>query len=534
MVFRLLAALLIVGAAALAVPVWRDGRLLLEAGGHAFFITSPWEIGGLCLGALLLLAAASRRASRWGRASLLAAAAAGFAVLLAADLFQTQPAKAAALETADRAPGHRRTLIVGIDALSWDRLLPLVRQQRLPNFARLMREGSYGVLHSHRTLRPSVQKEGYWSPVVWTTIATGVTVDKHGIDDFSIRQDDRTAKLAGTWHRKSPAFWNLFSAFDRSVGIVGWWGSWPAEEVNGILVSSSVGLRGHRGIRHIDLEDDAWFRKRRRLTFPEQFKHVIAGEIGLPRDTDRFMNERIFPLDRYPLRDGSERETLRSVLWQDRLYLDITLHLLEKEKFDLYATYFEGIDALSHQFWGFIDHPDEIYRQARFHVPGGFEDHTLAVDRYYEVVDGYLGQLLAAAGDETTVIVCSDHGFRTEVDHPRKADHSGYGALLVKGAGIRAETNLNLSLRGSLFSLIHGPVTVLDVLPTLLYMHDLPISEELDGRVLYRVFEPAYLHRHREIRVPTYGDFEATREIEIPSEDEEEYLERMRSLGYVG
>ena len=37
--------------------------------------------------------------------------------------------------------------------------------------------------------------------------------------------------------RKVPAIWNLASAKGLKVGVVGWWATWPAEKVNGFLVS---------------------------------------------------------------------------------------------------------------------------------------------------------------------------------------------------------------------------------------------------------------------------------------------------------
>jgi hypothetical protein len=33
------------------------------------------------------------------------------------------------------------------------------------------------------------------------------------------------------------ALWNIFSAAGKQVGVVGWWATWPAEHVNGVIVS---------------------------------------------------------------------------------------------------------------------------------------------------------------------------------------------------------------------------------------------------------------------------------------------------------
>ena len=338
--------------------------------------------------------------------------------------------------------------------------------------------------------------------------------------------------MAKSWHRRAPAFWNLFSAFHRPVGVVGWWASWPAEQVEGVMVSSSIGLRGHRGIRQIGLDDKSWFARRHDLTYPDSYTQVVADEIGLPEDMDDWFEAELFPYREVPLLDAGDLDTLLSVVWQDRLYLKTTLHLLETEKLSVTTTYFEGIDALSHHFWQFIDHPQAIHDEMDAALPPDFDAHRYVVDRYYEIVDGYLGELLAAAGDDATVMLVSDHGFRDDSTNPHGADHSPYGVLVLAGPGVRRGENLDLSLPGSLAALDHR-IGVLDVLPTLLYLHGLPISTELPGEPIFRALERGFVDGRPELTVPSYGDFASSREVEVESADEEEYLQRMKALGYI-
>ncbi len=37
--------------------------------------------------------------------------------------------------------------------------------------------------------------------------------------------------------RQVKALWNILSARDRSVDVVGWWATWPAENVRGAIVT---------------------------------------------------------------------------------------------------------------------------------------------------------------------------------------------------------------------------------------------------------------------------------------------------------
>lgn len=509
---------LLVGAAAWWLDPWRVG---ITDGVAAF--GEPLEI---VVGWLALVAAVWLWPRRGARVRTLL-----FVLLLVAlvgslwRLTRSPRPEALGEEVGAVAANSRRTVIVGLDGLTWSRVLPLVEAGKLPNLAAMMREGAYGVLDSVRAVRPTTGESGYWSPVVWTSIATGVTPDKHGVTDFNIAGAGGRLDLAASVHRRVPAFWNLWGAFGQRVGVVGWWASWPAEEVRGVMVSSGVGLRGRRGA------DDAEGPRTANLTFPEE----LVDELPPPAvtgDVTKFIDRRLFPISSYPLLAEGDRATFESVVWQDRYYLEISRRLLEREAYRLFAVYFEGTDLVGHLFWRYLEDPSRLYGLT---VPDGFDEHARIVDRYYGVVDRYLGELVELAGDDATIVVCSDHGFRGDPASEQLADHSRRGVLLMRGPGIRRGFDLGLSLAGGLRDAVEGAASVLDLLPTLLYMHALPISSELDGRVLYRLFEPSYLAANPELRVTGYGDFAATRkvEIELPESEREEYLERLRSLGYV-
>jgi len=76
-----------------------------------------------------------------------------------------------------------RLLFIGLDGANWTVARPLIERGELPNLARLMAEGHSGPLHSLRTYRPTAGRWGWWSAVVWATIATGYREEKHGILD---------------------------------------------------------------------------------------------------------------------------------------------------------------------------------------------------------------------------------------------------------------------------------------------------------------------------------------------------------------
>ena len=99
----------------------------------------------------------------------------------------------------------------------------------MPNWKRLSSEGYTAKL---RSFAPLI------SPILWTTAATGVPPDIHRVLDFQ-EVDPKTGRkvpISGL-SRAVPAVWNLASAEGRKVGVVGWWATHPAEEVNGFFIS---------------------------------------------------------------------------------------------------------------------------------------------------------------------------------------------------------------------------------------------------------------------------------------------------------
>lgn len=65
---------------------------------------------------------------------------------------------------ADKFNTKPRVLVIGLDGATFEIIKPMVKEGKLPNFARLMREGSFGPLKSSM---PPI------TPCAWTSFATG-------------------------------------------------------------------------------------------------------------------------------------------------------------------------------------------------------------------------------------------------------------------------------------------------------------------------------------------------------------------------
>ena len=154
-----------------------------------------------------------------------------------------QPASTGPVRAGDSAPPARPLVLVGLDAADWLAIDPLVDSGRLPAFSRLRAQGRTGVM---------VATPPLISPMVWTTIATGVDPENHGILDFMQDLPDGRQVPVGSSQRLAPALWNLFSDGGRRVAVVGWWATWPAEAVRGTIVSDALAPQLTRDTRLVD------------------------------------------------------------------------------------------------------------------------------------------------------------------------------------------------------------------------------------------------------------------------------------------
>lgn len=263
-----------------------------------------------------------------------------------------------------------KTIIVWLDAGTFDVIMPMLDSGRLPAFQKVMAGGVSGTLIS--TIPPL-------TPPAWASFATGVNPGKHGVYDFCERRGSRTVPVTSYSIRRE-TLWTMLNEAGKKVILLNAPITYPPKNVNGIVVT---GLMTPGNIPYVYPEN---FKEKFLKEFPEYLIH--------PRATSEWSWSQ--QRDEYPYLEEAHR-----LLGQRG---DATLYLMDNYDWDLFVSYFYYTDQIQHKFWKYMDatHPA--------HNPGAPRELKEAIASSYEIVDDYIQKILKRIGEDTAVIVASDHG----------------------------------------------------------------------------------------------------------------------------
>lgn len=358
----------------------------------------------------------------------------------------------------------RRLLIVGWDAADWTLIRRKTNPQWLPHARRLAQQGAHADL---ATLTPCL------SPLLWSSVATGKTADKHGILSFLEPDPERQdLRLASSTTRKTKALWNLSHQAGLRTLAVGWYASHPAEPVRGAVVSNLLSEGQPEAA-------DAPWPLPPGVVHPESLAAPVAAARMHPAQVPARRLAKLVPRWTELGRQHTLIKSLARSVAQAVSVHQAALALMRAEPaWDVALVFHEAIDTLGHQFMQFF--PPRMKHVAR----RDFDLFSQVMPGVYELLDELLGELLQAAGPDTTTLLLSDHGFHTDHRRPVTADlapetraaveaswHRDHGVLLLHGPGVRPGATL------------HAP-TLLDITPTALALLGLPRGSDMDGRVL--------------------------------------------------
>jgi len=256
----------------------------------------------------------------------------------------------------------RKVMVIGLDGLSLQMLLPLVAQGQLPQIARLLATGAHGPLQSvtNMTTGPT-----------WASFSTGCLPARHGIyHDFHHLSTSYQLQPTNGAACRRPFFWQQASAAGRRVIVLNVPISYPVQPLNGVMLA---------GI-------DAPSERAAGFAYPADLYTELRRQ-GIDYLIDcglaSFMQRGQLAAGQQAIRRETEGRTRAAE------------YLLTREAWDLLVVVYSLPDVWQHYYWG---------------APPSSAGYA-QMSEGYRLIDEQVGRLLAHLPADGLVILCSDHGF---------------------------------------------------------------------------------------------------------------------------
>ena len=403
----------------------------------------------------------------------------------------------------------RKVLLIGWDAADWEHITPLLEEGLMPTLDAFINRGVMGNL---ATLQPIL------SPMLWNSIATGKLADKHGIHGF-IEPDpvNGGARPYTSTSRKCKALWNILTQSGLRSNIIGWWASHPAEPINGTVVTNAFG-----GVK---------FDPEKGWSIPPGTVHPAEKGPLLARFkvfASELTQEHVLPFIPEAAKvDQAKDKKLGSfakILSDAASMHAVATMLMETEPWDFTAVYYDAVDHFSHAFMEYHPPKLEWIKQEEFDL---YKDVIRGAYRFHDMM---LERLLDLAGPDTTVILCSDHGFESGSQRPKGIPrepagpaiwHRQYGIFVIAGPGIKRDER------------IYG-ASLIDIAPTVLTLFGLPVGEDMDGRPLLEAFKVPPVVK----TIPSWEKFAGeagmhSGDVQLDRDQAQDLMQQFAALGYI-
>jgi len=484
----------------------------------------------------------------------------------------------------------------------------LIKQGELPNLSGLIKNGSYFTMQS---------EEPVLSPVVWTSIASGKIPEKHGVKSFFATADTVATKR----------MWDIFADNGYSVGIMGFFITWPPKKVNGFMVPDLLAMDSQAypaeyGFMHDITAETKANKKFSIIDLAAYFLKAWKNGIQL----NNLMLALLETMKKKLITRDFREEIYCARKLKQLLYTDFFIHLYKKFKPGFASFHNHLIDSTSHEFW-------------RYFEPDKFPDvSNEEISRYgsriydsYREADKTLGKILKLADENTLIVVASDHGAKSLVDSakywhtplinseilmqelkiekevsystigfdiivkPRIDNNSAkiklkelFSSIIIEGLNVPLfnifeydNANIWLRVNNSVEKLkglrvnisdkvyeidkfvksaenkasgIHDgkaaililcgagvnrgfkgekPVSVLDVLPTILTIMNFPVGKDMDGKIIREAINEQFLEKFPTKYIDSYDDPDKSLNAADEVEANEVLKNHLKALGYL-
>ncbi len=260
---------------------------------------------------------------------------------------------------------RRRVFMIGLDCAAPELVFELWRDD-LPNLRHLAANGLWGELKSSV---PAI------TVPAWSSMLSGKDPGELGIYGFRNRADHSYDNkfIATAGYVREKRVWDYLDRAGKRSTVIGVPQTFPVSPLNGNLISGFL-TPG----RHND------------FAYPASLKEeVLALTPEYDFDVPQFRTE--------------DKDWLLQQIWEmTRKRFQVVDHLLTTKPWDFFMLMEIGVDRVHHGFWSYHDPLHRRYQ------PGNPYEHVIR--DYYTFIDEQIGAWLNEVGDETVILLASDHG----------------------------------------------------------------------------------------------------------------------------
>ncbi len=257
----------------------------------------------------------------------------------------------------------KRVLVLGLDCASPDLIFNQFRAE-LPTFSHLMVQGTWGELASSI---PCI------TVPAWSSMLSSRDPGVLGVYGFRNRTD-YTYKELGVANGdaiKVKRLWDYLP--DKTSIILNVPQTYPARPLNGVMVTDFL-------TPNLDSP----------FTYPAAFKTEVA----------RVVPDYAFDVKNF--RTDDKTRLLRDLYTMTEKQMQLAKHLITTRDWHLFMHVNIGVDRVHHGFWRYHDPAHRLYTAGN-----PFEN---VIRDYYKLMDAFAADLITAAGNDTLILIVSDHG----------------------------------------------------------------------------------------------------------------------------
>lgn len=305
-----------------------------------------------------------------------------------------------------RKKDRRKVVVIGIDGVPYSFLRQQMASGAMNHFAKLVERGSFRRMNS---VIPTV------SSVAWSSYMTGKNPGKHNIYGFV----DRHPNLLEIFipissHMRSETLWEILGKNGIRVVVMNVPVTYPPRQVNGVLISGFLAPRLERAV------------------YPQSLCSKLK-EMGYRLDVDAWQAHEDKDKFLEDLHHTLERR------------IETAFYLMDHQEWDFFQVHVMETDRINHFLWEQWESGDAVY--------------ALEFIKFYQKIDRFLGEMGNKLGEDTELIILSDHGFCTlkkEVFVNRWLEEKGY--LKLRDGEKRSLSDIEPGSRA--YSLIPGRIFV--------------------------------------------------------------------------